>query len=158
MDQRALSTATRRPRNHAAGSVWIEAEAQERFGKEFPALSGAQLKAIADDICSAAQAKPGFAAAAKFFAKFRDLTAGGFYTTPVGMKDIGYTGNVPLDKFDGPPLEVFEKGRPGLSHSIEDELPALPPAGAGRDSCGELSRCHGSIAARWRVHQVCPCW
>ena len=36
--------------------------------------------------------------AAKFFAKFRDLTAGGFYTTPVGMKDIGYRGNVPLDE------------------------------------------------------------
>ena len=50
-----------------------------------------------------------FAKAAKFFAKFRDLTAGGFYTTPVGMKDIGYTGNVPLEKFDGPPLEALKK-------------------------------------------------
>ena len=52
---------------------------------------------------------PQFADAAKFFAKFRDLTAGGFYTTPVGMKDIGYTGNVPLEKFDGPPLEALKK-------------------------------------------------
>ena len=65
--------------------------------------------AIADDICSPARARPEFATAAKFFSKFRDLTAGGFYTTPVGMKDIGYTGNVPLDKFDGPPLEALRK-------------------------------------------------
>ena len=69
----------------------------------------AQREAIADDICSPAKAAPHFATAAKFFAKFRDLTAGGFYTTPVGMKDIGYVGNVPLEKFDGPPLEALKK-------------------------------------------------
>jgi hypothetical protein len=27
----------------------------------------------------------------------------------VGMKDIGYTGNTPLAKFDGPPLEALKK-------------------------------------------------
>jgi hypothetical protein len=27
----------------------------------------------------------------------------------VGMKDIGYTGNVPLEKFDGPPLEALKR-------------------------------------------------
>jgi hypothetical protein len=91
------------------GLLWIEAEASERFGKSFPALGDAQKSAIADDICSAARAKPEFATAAKFFAKFRDLTAGGFYTTPVGMNDIGYRGNVALDRFDGPPLEALKK-------------------------------------------------
>ncbi len=77
--------------------------------KHFAALDDAQKSAIADDICSAANAKPGFADAAKFFAKFRDLTAGGFYTTPVGMNDIGYRGNVTLEKFDGPPVEALKK-------------------------------------------------
>jgi len=95
------------------GLTWIDAEAQKRFGKAFAALEPAQRSAIADDICSAVKAKPEFTAAAKFFAKFRDLTAGGFYTTPMGMKDIGYTGNVPLDHFDGPPPEVLK--RVGLS-------------------------------------------
>jgi hypothetical protein len=41
------------------------------------------------------------------------MPAGGFYTTPAGMKDIGYTGNVPLEKFDGPPPEALKKA--GLS-------------------------------------------
>ena len=41
-------------------------------------------------------------AAARFFARYRDLTAGGFYTTPEGMKDIGYTGNVQLASYPGP--------------------------------------------------------
>ena len=91
------------------GLLWIEVEAQKRFGKSFPALGDAQKGAIADDICSVAKAKPEFAKAAKFFAKFRDLTAGGFYTTPVGMNDIGYRGNASLEKFDGPPLEVLKR-------------------------------------------------
>jgi len=91
------------------GLLWIEAEARKRFGKDFSSLGETQKAAIADDICSAAKARPEFAAAAKFFAKFRDLTAGGFYTTPIGMNDIGYRGNMSLEKFDGPPLEVLKR-------------------------------------------------
>jgi gluconate 2-dehydrogenase subunit 3-like protein len=91
------------------GLMWIESEAQSRFRKAFAALTDAQRETIANDICSAGKASEKFATAAKFFAKFRDLTAGGFYTTPVGMKDIGYVGNVPLEKFDGPPPEVLKK-------------------------------------------------
>jgi hypothetical protein len=91
------------------GLTWLEAESQGRFGKAFPELSQAQKEAIANDICSPAKAAPRSATAARFFAKFRDLTAGGFYTTPVGMKDIGYVGNVPLEKFAGPPPEVLKK-------------------------------------------------
>ncbi|HEX6398428.1 MAG TPA: gluconate 2-dehydrogenase subunit 3 family protein [Steroidobacteraceae bacterium] len=92
-----------------AGIQWMDSEAQKRFGKTFAALDARQKSAIADDICAPARAKPEHAQAAKFFSRFRDLTAGGFYTTPVGMKDIGYTGNVPLDKFDGPPPEALKK-------------------------------------------------
>ena len=91
------------------GLEWLDAESQKRFGKAFAALDVKQKSAIADDICSPARARPEFATAAKFFSKFRDLTAGGFYTTPVGMKDIGYTGNVALEKFAGPPPEVLKK-------------------------------------------------
>ena len=91
------------------GLTWIDSEAQGRFGKSFAALEPAQRDAIANDICNPGKAAPGAATAARFFAKFRDLTAGGFYTTPVGMKDIGYVGNVPLTKFDGPPPEVLKK-------------------------------------------------
>ena len=50
-----------------------------------------------------------FANAAKFFARYRDLTAGGFYSTPVGRKDLQYIGNVALASFDGPSLEVLRK-------------------------------------------------
>ncbi len=89
------------------GLAWIEAESHRRFGREFADLSAAQATAICTDICHLPDAKPEFAAAAKFFARYRDLTAGGFYTTPAGMKDLKYIGNMPLAEFKGPPPEVL---------------------------------------------------
>lgn len=90
------------------GLAWMDAESARRFKKRFDQLDAAQQGAIADDICLAEKAKPEFAEAAKFFARFRDLTAGGFYTTPEGSKDLGFVGNVPSQTFDGPPLKVLQ--------------------------------------------------
>ncbi len=89
------------------GLAWIEREAQERFGRDFNALDAAQQTAICDDICDPAHAKPEHASAVRFFVKFRDLTSGGYYTTPQGMKAIGYVGNMPLPGFEGPPPEAL---------------------------------------------------
>lgn len=91
------------------GLAWLEAESQQRFKNSFSNLVAAQQTAICDDICYAPKAKPEFKKAAQFFKRFRDLTSGGFYTTKEGMKDIGYTGNVPLTVFEGPPPEVLKK-------------------------------------------------
>ena len=91
------------------GFVWLDKESAKRFKKPFALLGEEQQKAICDDICYAKKAKPEFEKAAEFFARYRDLTAGGFYTTPVGRKDLQYVGNVPLKTFDGPPIEALKK-------------------------------------------------
>jgi hypothetical protein len=91
------------------GLAWIEAEAQKRFQASFADLVRKQQTTICDDICHVPKAKAEFKQAAHFFRKYRDLTAGGFYTTPEGMKDIGYIGNTPLATFEGPPPEVLQK-------------------------------------------------
>lgn len=91
------------------GLAWIEAESQRRYGIAFTSGIQRQRNMICDDICHEPDAKPEFKTAAKFFARFRLLTLGGFYTTPEGMKDVGYIGNVPLPSFDGPPKELIEK-------------------------------------------------
>jgi hypothetical protein len=91
------------------GLTWLDAQAQRRHGAPFVKLSAAQRTAICDDICYADHAKPRFTEAAHFFARFRTLTAGGFYSSPQGMQDLQYIGNVPLAQFDGPPLEVLKK-------------------------------------------------
>jgi hypothetical protein len=91
------------------GLAWIDEEADRRYGMRFTNLIRRQQTAILDDICDPKNAKPEYKQAVVFFKKYRDLTAGGYYTTPEGMRAIGYVGNVPLAQFDGPPPEVLKQ-------------------------------------------------
>jgi hypothetical protein len=92
-----------------AGFNWLETEAARRFGKGFAALDAGQQTTLCDEICDASRVAPERREAARFFALYRDLTAAGFYSTPAGRKDLGYIGNVPLKKFEGPPPELLRK-------------------------------------------------
>lgn len=93
-----------------SGLQWIDEEARKRFKKGFVDLTSEQQHQICDDICYAPKAKPEFKQGANFFAKFRNLTAGGFYITKEGMKDVGYVGNVPImGAYPGAPKAVKEK-------------------------------------------------
>ncbi len=91
------------------GLQWLEAESQRRFGLAFVNTIARQKTMLCDDIRYEPDAKEEFKGPAKFFARVRDLTAAGFYTTPQGMKDVGYIGNVPLATFDGPPAELIKQ-------------------------------------------------
>jgi Gluconate 2-dehydrogenase subunit 3 len=91
------------------GLAWLDAESSRRFSRSMLDASVEQLHGICDDICYVPKAAPDLLEAAKFFARYRDLTTGGFYTTPHGRKDLGYVGNTPLPRFDGPPIEVLKK-------------------------------------------------
>jgi len=76
----------------------VEAEAQRRFSTSFAKLSATQMSAIADAMLKD-----------PFFDRYRALTAGGFYTTPVGVRDLKYVGNVAMATFDGPTPDVLKK-------------------------------------------------
>ena len=91
------------------GLTWIDEEANRRFKTSFADLAPDQQTAICEDISNPAKAKPEHKKAIPFFKRYRDLTAGGYYTTPEGMKAIGYVGNTPLATFDGPPQEVLDR-------------------------------------------------
>jgi hypothetical protein len=92
-----------------SGLAWLDDESHRRFGRPFTDLNEAERHAICDDICHPATAKAEFKGAARFFATYRNLTAGGFYTTPQGRQDLRYVGNMPLITFDGPPPEVLRQ-------------------------------------------------
>jgi hypothetical protein len=89
------------------GIAWLNDESVRRFAKRFDELNDSQKNQICDDIYSTQKAGPSLQKAAQFFDRFRDLSLGAFYSSPQGMKDIQYLGNVPLTRFDGPPLEVL---------------------------------------------------
>jgi hypothetical protein len=91
------------------GLAWIDNESGRRFGQPFAAAAFMEQVEICDAICAPRKAAPELGKAAEFFALYRNLTAGGFYTTPEGRKDLGYVGNMPLAAFDGPPSEVLRQ-------------------------------------------------
>jgi hypothetical protein len=81
------------------GLAWLDTESKKRFRALFADVTEVQQRQICDDIAYEPKAKRTFRPAARFFARFRDLTASAFYTTPEGMKDIQYVGNVSLNHF-----------------------------------------------------------
>jgi len=91
------------------GLAWLDAEARRRYARGFVELHGEEQRAICDEICCEWRAAPERREAARFFALYRNLTAGGFYSTPAGREDLGYIGNVPRASFDGPPAALIEK-------------------------------------------------
>lgn len=91
------------------GLAWLDRESTKRFGAVFAEATDAERLQLCEDISPEEPADPGLKPASDFFRGFRDLVASGFYTTPVGMKDIGYVGNVPLASFEGPPADLVRK-------------------------------------------------
>lgn len=90
------------------GLKWLDLQCQKRFDKSFIESSSQQQIEVIDDIAYPEKAKPEFQQGVAFFNKMRDLTACGFFTSKIGIKDIGYAGNQP-NKWDGVPAEVLEK-------------------------------------------------
>jgi len=90
------------------GLVWLDIESGKRFDARFHALDEERQRAICDDIHHEPDAAPEFKRAAVFFDRFRWLTLCGFYTTGEGRRDVGYIGNIPLDKFPGATQEQLK--------------------------------------------------
>jgi hypothetical protein len=90
------------------GFAWLDEEAARRFGKGFDTLDAAAQQGICDDICDVSRAASERRDAARFFALYRDLTAGAFYSSPAGRKDLSYIGNVPLSSFAGAPPALLK--------------------------------------------------
>ncbi|MBT2744911.1 MULTISPECIES: gluconate 2-dehydrogenase subunit 3 family protein [unclassified Lysobacter] len=91
-----------------AGFDWLDEQAEQRFSRSFGESVESQRTAICDDICYLPRARAEFKQAARFFARYRDLTIGGFCTSPQGRNYLGYVGNVPMASFEGPPPEVLK--------------------------------------------------
>jgi hypothetical protein len=104
------------------GLQWLDMQSLKRFDKPFvEAISQQQLE-IVDDIAYPeiswkddklqehkkgtvkADMKPGIS----FFNLMRNLTATGFYTSEIGVKDLGYIGNAPT-KWNGVPDDVLKQ-------------------------------------------------
>jgi hypothetical protein len=90
------------------GLRWLDLRATKLFGKSFKQCSEADRIKLVDEIAYPKKAKPEVAQGVAFFNLMRDLTATGFYTSKIGVADIGYAGNQP-NQWNGVPDDVLKQ-------------------------------------------------
>src|SRR6476620_10031131 len=103
------------------GLRWLDMQCLNRHGKAFTDCNQQQQLEIVNDIAypeiqyeekgskvKKGKAKPEMAPGIALFSLIRNLTATVFYTSEIGLKDVGYMGNVP-NKWNGVPDDVLKQ-------------------------------------------------
>jgi gluconate 2-dehydrogenase gamma chain len=75
------------------GLRWLDNHSNTRFAKRFISLTAKQQTSVLDEIAYPDKAAPEVSHGVSFCNFFRDLTAAGFWSSRIGVKDIGYIGN-----------------------------------------------------------------
>ena len=102
------------------GLRWLNMQCLTRFEKAFPQCSQQQQIEMVDMIAYPKKAKPEMSQGVAFFNLMRNLTATGFYTSAIGVKDIGYAGNKP-NQWNGVPDDVLKQYNKSYSQKELDE-------------------------------------
>ncbi len=89
------------------GLRWLDLQSKKRYGTVFIKCSAKDQLALVDDIAYPDLARPEMKQGAAFFSLMRNLTSSGFYTSEMGVKDIGYAGNKP-GVWNGVPDDVLK--------------------------------------------------
>jgi hypothetical protein len=104
------------------GLAWINSVSEKRFGHGFAEATEAERTTILDEIAYSKDEQEDEAEMREprdlrvmvkhgpsFFNSFRDLTASGFWSSKMGVDDLGYVGNRFVAEWKGPPAEVLAK-------------------------------------------------
>ena len=92
------------------GFMWLDHKCNTEYGGEFKSLLADQQKALLDSIAFydpeiSIDRQP---LEIQFFNLMCNLTLTGYYTSKMGMEDLGYQGNMP-NIWDGVPEDVLEQ-------------------------------------------------
>ncbi len=101
------------------GIRWLDTQCLKRYNNSFKDCSSQQQLEMVNEIAYPAKAKPEMQQGVSFFNRMRDLTAIGFFTSKIGIEDLGYVGNRP-NKWEGVPADVVKK------HGLEDVSNSFP--------------------------------
>jgi len=100
------------------GLRWLDMQMLSRHGHAFKDCTAQQQIDMVTEIAYPAKAKPAMRQGVAFFSRMRMLTATGFFTSKIGLEDIGYMGNRP-NQWNGVPDDVLKQY--GLAYT-EKEL------------------------------------
>ena len=90
------------------GLRWLDIHSFRKKGKSFVDLDEKSRLEIVDEIAYPQKAAPEVAQGVAFFSLMRNLTATGFYTSKIGVEDVGYKGNQP-NQWNGVPDDVLKQ-------------------------------------------------
>jgi gluconate 2-dehydrogenase gamma chain len=101
-DQPRLQTPLR------GGMKWVDLYCMRKYNNAFIDCSDSQKIELVEELAWPEKAKPEFAQGVAFFTQMRNLTASGFWSSKMGVEDVGYKGNVPF-RWNGAPKEALAK-------------------------------------------------
>ena len=90
------------------GLRWLDLHCMKKYSQPFVKLSDQQKIEVVDSIAYPKKAAAGLVQGVNFFNLMRNLTVTGFYTSEIGIKDIGYLGNKP-NQWNGVPDDVLKQ-------------------------------------------------
>jgi hypothetical protein len=90
------------------GLRWLDMQCLNHYSKDFKSCTAQQQTEIVNQIAYPLAAKPDMQPGVNFFNKMRNLTATGFFTSKMGIADLGYKGNAP-GKWEGVPADVLKQ-------------------------------------------------
>lgn len=88
------------------GLRWLDIQSQKRFSNPFIKCKKEEQLALVDDIAYPEKAKPEMMQGVAFFTLMRNFTSSGFFTSEMGIKDLGYVGNKP-NMWNGVPEDIM---------------------------------------------------
>ncbi len=89
------------------GLAWIDYQCLQRFDALFADCSEPQQRELLDDIAWPDAVPDGMAPGVEFFNSFRNLVATGFFSSKMGIEDLGYIGNAYVREWTGCPDHVL---------------------------------------------------
>src|SRR5215813_10583110 len=88
---------------YTGGLLWIDDQMHRRYdGKDFLEASPASQTAFLDLIAWRKNAAPELNPGIEFFGWVRRMVADAYYTSPIGMKELGFMGNSAMTEFHVP--------------------------------------------------------
>jgi gluconate 2-dehydrogenase gamma chain len=90
------------------GLRWLDLHCIKTHGEPFVKLDDAKKIQVVDSIAYPKKAKANMTQGVNFFNLMRNLTLTGFYTSAIGIKDVGYVGNRP-NQWNGVPADVLKQ-------------------------------------------------
>ena len=103
MTDELLGDPTNRQTLMRGGLAWLDAEARDLGADSFVAATADQQRVLLDRIAYPTSAAPEDEAGVAFFSLLRNYVATGYFSSPQGIEDIGYLGNVARTEWTGCP-------------------------------------------------------